>query len=45
MSSQRKNMALLAILSLALGTAIVSQAGLLAEAVQRILWRELHFHR
>ncbi|SDS22420.1 ATP-binding cassette, subfamily C, CydD [Paenibacillaceae bacterium GAS479] len=36
MSSQRKNMALLAVISLALGAAIVSQAGLLAEAVQRI---------
>ncbi|TVX93327.1 thiol reductant ABC exporter subunit CydD [Paenibacillus agilis] len=36
MSSQRKNMALLTVISLALGVAIVSQAALLAEAVQRI---------
>jgi len=36
MSSQRKNTALLAVISLALGAAIVSQAGLLAEAVQRV---------
>ncbi|WP_098744610.1 thiol reductant ABC exporter subunit CydD [Paenibacillus sp. EZ-K15] len=36
MSSQRKNTALLAVISLALGAAILSQAGLLAEAVQRV---------
>ncbi|WP_028595089.1 thiol reductant ABC exporter subunit CydD [Paenibacillus assamensis] len=36
MSSQRRNMALLTVISLALGAAIVSQAALLAEAVQRI---------
>lgn len=36
MSSQRKNLVLLAVISLALGAAIVSQAGLLAEAVQRV---------
>ncbi|MEK3943714.1 thiol reductant ABC exporter subunit CydD [Paenibacillus sp. FSL H3-0310] len=43
MSSQRKNMALLAIISLALGIAIVSQAGLLAEAVQRIFVEKASF--
>ncbi|MEK3660168.1 thiol reductant ABC exporter subunit CydD [Paenibacillus sp. FSL F4-0236] len=43
MSSQRKNLALLAILSLGLGTAIVSQAGLLAEAVQRIFVERASF--
>ncbi|KTD86699.1 thiol reductant ABC exporter subunit CydD [Paenibacillus etheri] len=43
MSSQRKNMALLALISLALGTAIVSQAGLLAEAVQRIFVERASF--
>ena len=43
MSSQRKNMALLAIISLGLGTAIVSQAGLLAEAVQRIFVERASF--
>ncbi|WHY16914.1 thiol reductant ABC exporter subunit CydD [Paenibacillus sp. G2S3] len=43
MSSQRNNMALLAIISLALGTAIVSQAGLLAEAVQRIFVERASF--
>ncbi len=36
MSAQRKNLVLLAVLSLALGAAIISQAALLAEAVQRI---------
>lgn len=36
MSSQRKNIVLLAVISLALGAAILSQAGLLAEAVQRV---------
>lgn len=36
MSLQRKNRLLLAIISLALGVAIVSQAALVAEAVQRI---------
>jgi len=36
MSLQRKNMALVAVISLAFGVAIVSQAALLAEAVQRI---------
>lgn len=36
MSSQRKNIVLLAVISLALGAAIVSQAGLLAEAVQQV---------
>lgn len=36
MSEQRKNLVLLAVLSLALGAAIISQAALLAEAVQRI---------
>ncbi|KOP68396.1 ABC transporter ATP-binding protein [Bacillus sp. FJAT-18019] len=36
MSSQRKNTALLAVISLALGAAILSQAGLLAEAVQQV---------
>lgn len=43
MSSQRKNMALLAIISLGLGIAIVSQAGLLAEAVQRIFVERASF--
>lgn len=43
MSSQRKNMALLAVFSLALGAAIVSQAGLLAEAVQRIFVERASF--
>lgn len=43
MSSQRNNMALLAIISLGLGTAIVSQAGLLAEAVQRIFVERASF--
>ncbi|CAH1057723.1 thiol reductant ABC exporter subunit CydD [Paenibacillus pseudetheri] len=43
MSSQRKNMALLAIISLALGITIVSQAGLLAEAVQRIFVEKASF--
>ncbi|OMD99851.1 thiol reductant ABC exporter subunit CydD [Paenibacillus odorifer] len=43
MSSQRKNMALLAIISLALGIAIVNQAGLLAEAVQRIFVEKASF--
>jgi ATP-binding cassette subfamily C protein CydD len=43
MSSQRKNMVLLAIISLALGAAIVSQAGLLAEAVQRIFVERASF--
>jgi ATP-binding cassette subfamily C protein CydD len=36
MSSQRKRLVLLTVISLALGVAIVSQAALLAEAVQRI---------
>lgn len=36
MSGQRKRLMLLAVISLALGAAIVSQAALLAEAVQRI---------
>ncbi|WP_315792837.1 thiol reductant ABC exporter subunit CydD [Paenibacillus sp. BIC5C1] len=36
MSGQRKRLVLLAVISLALGAAIVSQAALLAEAVQRI---------
>lgn len=36
MSSQRKNIVLLAFISLVLGVAILSQAGLLAEAVQRV---------
>ncbi|MEK3876836.1 thiol reductant ABC exporter subunit CydD [Paenibacillus sp. FSL M7-0420] len=36
MSRQRKRLVMLAILSLLLGIAIVSQAGLLAEAVQRV---------
>ncbi|KOY16520.1 thiol reductant ABC exporter subunit CydD [Paenibacillus xylanivorans] len=36
MSSQRKRLVLLTVISLALGIAIVSQAALLAEAVQRI---------
>ncbi|WP_238649440.1 thiol reductant ABC exporter subunit CydD [Paenibacillus piscarius] len=36
MSRQRKRLVMLAILSLLLGTAVVSQAGLLAEAVQRV---------
>lgn len=36
MSSQRNNIVLLAVISLALGAAILSQAGLLAEAVQRV---------
>lgn len=36
MSGQRKRLMMLAILSLLLGIAIVSQAGLLAEAVQRV---------
>ncbi|MBD8499493.1 thiol reductant ABC exporter subunit CydD [Paenibacillus arenosi] len=40
MSSQRKRMALLTVISLALGAAIVSQAALLAEAVQRIFVEE-----
>ncbi|MEK4879988.1 MULTISPECIES: thiol reductant ABC exporter subunit CydD [Paenibacillus] len=43
MSSQRKNMAFLAFISLALGIAIVSQAGLLAEAVQRIFVEKASF--
>ncbi|MEK4156483.1 MULTISPECIES: thiol reductant ABC exporter subunit CydD [Paenibacillus] len=43
MSSQRKNMALLAIISFGLGIAIVSQAGLLAEAVQRIFVERASF--
>jgi ATP-binding cassette subfamily C protein CydD len=43
MSLQRKNMALLAVISLALGVAIVSQAGLLAEAVQRIFVERASF--
>lgn len=43
MSSQRNNTALLAIISLGLGTAIVSQAGLLAEAVQRIFVERASF--
>ncbi|WP_106767421.1 thiol reductant ABC exporter subunit CydD [Paenibacillus faecalis] len=43
MSSQRKNMTLLAVFSLALGAAIVSQAGLLAEAVQRIFVERASF--
>lgn len=36
MSGQRKRLVMLTILSLMLGIAIVSQAGLLAEAVQRV---------
>ncbi|MEK3903816.1 MULTISPECIES: thiol reductant ABC exporter subunit CydD [unclassified Paenibacillus] len=36
MSRQRKRLVMLAVLSLLLGIAIVSQAGLLAEAVQRV---------
>ncbi|MFD2877031.1 hypothetical protein ACFTAO_15280 [Paenibacillus rhizoplanae] len=36
MSGQRKRLVLLTLLSLMLGIAIVSQAGLLAEAVQRV---------
>lgn len=36
MTAQRKRLVLLAVISLALGAAIVSQAALLAEAVQRI---------
>lgn len=36
MSGQRKRLVMLSLLSLMLGIAIVSQAGLLAEAVQRI---------
>ncbi|OXM17615.1 thiol reductant ABC exporter subunit CydD [Paenibacillus herberti] len=43
MSSQRKNMTLLAVISLALGAAIVSQAGLLAEAVQRVFVERASF--
>lgn len=43
MSSQRKNMLLLAVLSLALGAAIISQATLLAEAVQRIFVERASF--
>ncbi|WP_054957924.1 thiol reductant ABC exporter subunit CydD [Paenibacillus dakarensis] len=43
MSSQRKNTVLLAVISLALGAAIVSQAGLLAEAVQRIFVERASF--
>lgn len=43
MSSQRKSMTLLAVISLALGVAIVSQAGLLAEAVQRVFVESASF--
>nr|WP_249436167.1 thiol reductant ABC exporter subunit CydD [Paenibacillus sp. Marseille-Q4541] len=43
MSLQRKNMILLSILSLALGVAIISQAALLAEAVQRIFVERASF--
>ncbi|KKC46453.1 ABC transporter ATP-binding protein [Paenibacillus sp. D9] len=43
MSAQRKNMVLLAVLSLALGAAIISQAALLAEAVQRIFVERASF--
>ncbi|MCR8842510.1 thiol reductant ABC exporter subunit CydD [Paenibacillus sp. SC116] len=43
MSSQRKSMALLTVISLALGAAIVSQAALLAEAVQRIFVESASF--
>ena len=43
MSTQRKNTALLAVISLALGAAIVSQAGLLAEAVQRVFVEHASF--
>ncbi|NMI03528.1 thiol reductant ABC exporter subunit CydD [Paenibacillus sp. SZ31] len=43
MSLQRKNRLLLAIISLALGVAIVSQATLVAEAVQRIFVEKASF--
>lgn len=43
MSSQRKHTALLAVISLALGVAIVCQAGLLAEAVQRVFVEQASF--
>ncbi|MBT2290138.1 thiol reductant ABC exporter subunit CydD [Paenibacillus albidus] len=43
MSSQRKNIVILAIISLALGVAITSQAALLAEAVQRIFVEKASF--
>ncbi|GAA0848339.1 ABC transporter ATP-binding protein/permease [Bifidobacterium pullorum subsp. gallinarum] len=43
MSSQRKSITLLAVISLALGVAIVSQAGLLAEAVQRVFVESASF--
>lgn len=43
MSTQRKNTVLLAVISLALGAAIVSQAGLLAEAVQRVFVERASF--
>lgn len=43
MSLQRKNMLLLSILSVALGIAIISQAALLAEAVQRIFVERASF--
>ncbi|WP_091019058.1 thiol reductant ABC exporter subunit CydD [Paenibacillus amylolyticus] len=43
MSLQRKNRLLLAIISLALGVAIISQATLVAEAVQRIFVEKVSF--
>lgn len=43
MSAQRKRLVILAFISLALGTAIVSQAALLAEAVQRIFVESASF--
>ncbi|MFF2479659.1 thiol reductant ABC exporter subunit CydD [Paenibacillus sp. NPDC058071] len=43
MSLQRKNRILLVLLSLALGVAIISQAALLAEAVQRIFVEKASF--
>jgi len=43
MSLQRKNMALLAVISLAFGASIVGQAALLAEAVQRIFVERASF--
>lgn len=43
MSLQRKNRLLLAIISLALGVAIISQAALMAEAVQRIFVEKASF--
>lgn len=43
MSRQRKRLVMLAVLSLLLGIAIVSQAGLLAEAVQRVFVEKASF--